>query len=321
MKNKWIYLGNQFENATIGSYKKAVQLSNYHDADLETKMANEPLLIPIYNRYHPLHLVLIDEYNAWKSAGGSQEGQTLNLEQMLDLAYSKMPLWDLNIQSAGPTFMKGTPNYKAVFMNGRAPFIAGSIDDRVNAYDTLVKNMAPFAPLAATMALVAAVYTTLNTARDTQLGAKGSLKTGSGKVEAARVDAMIMQWRNLGFSMDAFWDKPMYIESMFDVQTLRESRQSIFTGTLDPSENEAVLVHTFLADDELRIKNSGNADTYFYLATQDNGTDSDPVKVIANTEVVIAISDFGTLNLGTHRYLTAVNQSSSDTTQYEVEVL
>ena len=317
----WQYLVNQFENATIGSYKKAVQLSNYHDADLNAKKASEPLLIPIYNRYHPLHLALINEFNAWKTAGGSQEGQTLNLSQLLDIAYAKIPLWDITIQAAGSTFMKGTPNYLAIFPDGRSSFSRGSIDDRVNAYDTLAKNMIPFAPLATTMAQVAAVFTTLDTVRDVQTGAKGSVKTGSGKVETARVAAMTMQWRNLGFAMDAFWDKPMYIESMFDLQTLRESDQRTFTGTLDPSENEAVLIHTFFADDELRLKNNGNADTFFYLATTANGTDSDPVKVLPNTEVVITISDFGAIDFGTHRYLTAVNQSPSITTQYVAEVL
>ena len=52
-----------------------------------------------------------------------------------------------------------------------------------------------------------------------------------------------------------------------------------------------------------------------------NATDSDPVKVAANTEVVIAASAFGAPDFGTHRFLTAVNQSATETTKYEVEVL
>ena len=321
MQQQWKYLDNQFITATRSNYKKAVKLSNYHDADLNIKKATEPLLVPIYNRYNPLHLTLVNEYNAWKTAGGSQEGQTLNLVQLLDLAYSKIPLWDINVQAAGPAFMKGTPNYLAVFMNGRSPFTLGSIDDRINAYDTLVKNMAPFAPLAATMAQAAAVFTNLDKARDAQAGAKGTVKTGSGKVEAACKAAMTMQWRNLGFAMDAFWDKPLYIESMFDVQTLRESRQRIFTGTLNPSENEAVLIHTFLGDDEIKLKSNGNAAINFYLATTASGTNSKPVTADANTETVIVLSAFGISDYGTHRFLTAINQSASNSTQYEVEVL
>lgn len=321
MKKLWQYLANQFESATTKNYKKAIQLSNYHDANLNTKKATEPLLISIYNRYHSLHLTFVNEYNAWKSAGGRQEGHTLNLIQLLDLAFSKIPLWEINVQASGPTFMKGTPNYLAIFADGRSSFSRNSIAERINAYDTLAKNMIPFAPLAATMAQVAAVFTTLDAARIAQTGAKGSVKTSSGKVEAARKAAMTMQWRNLGFAMDAFWDKTKYIESMFDLQTLRETRQSIFTGTLDASENETVLIHTFLKDDKLRLRNNGNAVINFYLGTTTNSTNSTPVTVAANTEIVIAVSDFGAIDFGTHRHLTVVNQSQNDITLYEVQML
>lgn len=321
MDRKWKYLDNQFLVATEENYKKAVKLSNYHDADLNIKKATEPLLVPIFNRYRPVHLALINEYNAWKTAGGSQEGQTLNLEQLLDTAYAKLPQWELNVQVSGATFMKGTPNYVTIFSNGRSSFSTGTIDARINAYDSLAKSMAPFPALAPTMALVAAVYTSLDAARDLQAGAKGTVKTGSGKVEIARKAAMTMQFRNVGFAMDAFWDKPLYIESMFDLTTLRDSRQRIFTGTLDPSENEAVLIHTFLSDDELRLKNNGTAATNFYLATTPNGKDSTAITVAAKTEVVIEISAFGALDFGTHRFLTAVNQSATETTQFEIEVL
>jgi len=321
MKKTWQYLFNQFLNATRDNYKKAVKLSNYHDADLNTKKATEPLLVPIYNRYHSLHQRLVTEYNAWKSAGGSQEGQTLNLDQLLDLAVGMLPQWEVDVQAAGAAFLKGTPNYKTIFPNGRKSFTRGSLDDRINAFDTLAKNMIPFPPLAALMATVAGVYTNLDGARDAQEGAKGTVKTGSGKVETARAAAMTMQWRNLGFSMDAFFDKIDYIESMFDLATLRESSQRIFTGTLDPSENEAVLIHTFLADDELRLKSNGNATINFYLSDVANGVNSTPVTVNDGAETVIQISAFNVPDYGTFRYLTAVNQSAGETTQYVVEVL
>ena len=321
MKKTWQYLENQFLNATRDNYKKAVKLSNYHDADLNTKKVSEPLLIPIYDRYHPLHLLLVKEYNLWKSAGGSQQGQTLNLDQLFGFAVGMLPQWEVDVQAAGASFMKGTPNFKALFPNGRKPFTKGSIDDRINAFETLSKNMLPFAPLAGIMATVAAVYTNLDKARDAQEGAKGNVKTGSGKVETARVEAMIMQWRDAGFAINTFWNKPEYIESMFDLVTLRESSQSRFTGTLDPSENEAVLIHTFAAGDQLKLKSNGNADIKFYLSNTPNGITGSPAPVDANVETVIDVTLFNAPDYSTYRYLTAVNQSTTDPTQYIVEVL
>lgn len=321
MNRKWKYLENQFLIVTNGNFKKAVKLSNYHDAVLKGKSLADTQLVPIYTRYHALHLALVQEYTSWKSAGGSQEGQTLRIEQMLEAAYGKMALWDITIQSTGADYMKGMPNYLAIFMDGRKPFTTHTIDSRVNAYDTLAKNMIPFPALAAVMADVEATFVALDEARDTQLAAKGIVKTGSANLEAARIEAMTMQWRNLGFAIDIFGDKPKYIESMFDLTTLRESPQRVFIGTVDPLENKAVLVHTFLADDQLRIKNKSNTALLFYLASEANGIDSTYYRAEPNTNVKIMASEFGTLDFTAHRYLTAVNESNNGTAHYEVEEL
>ncbi|WP_432671799.1 hypothetical protein [Flavobacterium sp. SM2513] len=317
----WQYLMNQFENSTRTSYKKAVKLSTYHEADLKKKALTESKLVPIHTRYLPLHIALVQEYNNWKSAGGSQEGQTLNLEQMLDVAYSNINDWELSIQVAGLSYRKGTPAFKAIFMNGRNPFSRGSIDDRINAYDTLALNMKPYKEIESIMDRVRGTYADLDAARNSQLGAKGTVKSMSGNVERARINAMTMQWRNLGFAMDTFWDRLEYIESMFDLQTLRDNSQSIFTGKLEPKENEAVLVHTFLADDELKLRNKGAATIHFYLGTMANGTDSMPVMLEPMTELVIMISAFGVADYSLHRFLTVVNQSDTTVTKYEVDVL
>lgn len=321
MVKTWQYLTNQFENSTVSSYKKAVKLSTYHEADLRVKSQTEPSLIPIHNRYQSVHDMFVQEYNSWKSAGGSQEGQTLNLEQLLEVAYANISDWDLNIQVAGPSFRKGTPAYKAIFMNGKNPFGKGSIDDRINAYDTLAKNMMPYTEIMEIKDEVELVYKSLDIARDEQLGAKGTVRSKSGNVEAARVNAMTMQWRDLGFAMDAFWDKPLYIESMFDLATLRDNSQTTYTGTLDPLENSAILTHTFVSDDELKLKNKGKGTLHFYLATMPNGTDSHSLIVEPNTEVVVPMTDFGIENYSLHRFLTVVNQSDNSVTKFEVVFL
>ena len=74
----WKYIDNQFLIATRNNFLKALKISNYHDAALLMAQANEPLFIPIYTRYHPLHMQFVQKYNDWKSGGGSQEGETLN---------------------------------------------------------------------------------------------------------------------------------------------------------------------------------------------------------------------------------------------------
>jgi hypothetical protein len=317
MEKLWQYLQNQFVNATEGNYKKTVKLSNYHDADLNTKKVTEPLLVPIYARYHPLHVTLIAEYNAWKSASGSQKGKTSALELLLESTYLNMNGWDVAVQSQ---FLKGTPEYIAIFPEGRKPFTKGSVDDRINAYDTLSKNMLPYAALATLMSEVETAYTELDKARDAQEGSKGTVKTGSGKVEDARIAAMTMQYRDLGFAIDNFTDDTEYIESMFDLTTLRDKQQTHFTGTLDPSENHPVVTRTMLDDDQIKAKSNGTTNIKLYLASTPGGTNSTPVEVLANEEKTFTAADFGPIDFATHRYLTVVNQSPTNSTQFIIDL-
>lgn len=328
MDKPWQYAVNQFINSTRTSYKKAFKLSNYHDAYLlkmKTDFPADPDWTTLYDRYHPLHLSLVAAYNAWVAAGGQSEGQTLNLDQMLELLVQRAGLWDAMVQTVAG-FEKGTPNYLAVFPNGRKPFGTGGKTERVNAVSALGTAMAAFPALAAVKALVDAFATQINDARDIQEGAKGGKKSGSLDVESKRIVAMTGQYRNLGFLMDKYADTPDLITPFFDLAVLRSTRQSVFTGTLDPAENEAVLTHTFMPDDELDLTITGDpgvpagVQVSFYLATTPNGTDSMAIKVAANEAIKsITASEFGIMDYSTHRYLTAVNENGM-VLKYEVEL-
>lgn len=328
MKQIWHYLVNQFLNRTKDNFKKALKLSNYHDAFLNTMQTDnpgDPDWATLYNRYHPFHLAYVAAYTTWKNAGGQQEGQTLNLDQFLELLVVRAAKWDALVQ-ATDGFEKGTPAYKSIFPNGRYPFNSGAKTARVEAVNVLSQSLDGIVDLAPVKALVDAFYGQLDTARDTQEGAKGTTKTSSQQVELKRVETMTEQYRNLGFLIDKSADNPLFIEAFFDLNVLRESRQSVFTGTLDPEETEAVLIHTFAFDDEIKLEITGE-DTIpagtmvsFYLATTPGGTDSTAVQVEANAAAMtIEASAFGITEYGTHRYLTAVNPNLVET-HYEVEL-
>ena len=102
MKKTWHYLINQFANTTVTNFKKALKLSNYHDALLKKAMTEnpgDPDWAFLYNRYNPLHLTYANAYTKWKKAGGTQEGQTLNLDQLLLLLITKINKWDVQVQN------------------------------------------------------------------------------------------------------------------------------------------------------------------------------------------------------------------------------
>lgn len=319
MERQWKYIENQFEITTLDNYKKALKLSNYHDASLRVASLTEPLLVPIYNRYHLLHDPFNLGYDQWKSAGGFQESQTENVKQLMATALTDLDTWDVQIQVV---YGKTTVRYKAIFPNGRKPFNSGSINDRINAFNTLSLNIGADPALAAVKALVDATYTALDGAHDAQEASIGTTKAESAQVEVARIAAMNMQYRDLGFVMDTYFDRLEEMAArLFDQETLRGHTQTLFTGALGFNETKPVFIRTLLADDELRLKSNGNADIKFYLASSSGAINSDPVTVLANQENIIRISAFNVPDYGTHRFLTAVNQSASETTQYIVEIL
>ncbi len=319
MEKLWKYIENQFVTATRNSFKKALKLSNYHDAALLKAKNSDPVFVPLYDRYHPLHLKYVSSFSAWQSAGGGREGETLNVKQLLDAALLKLDDWDVDIQVV---YKKTTPRYKAIFNNGRKPFNEGGLDSRINAFNTLSVNIGIDPALAAVKALIDTTYTALDNARDEQEGAKGDTVVSSGKVNTDRIAIMNMQYRNLGWVMDNMFDNLETIAAaLFDQETLRTKQQKEFNGTLAPLENKAVCTRTLLADDGLHLKVDGDGAVAFYLGTQVNATDSTAVIIAANDDQKIVAAAFGITDYGTHRFLTAVNQSNLVSTHYLVELI
>jgi len=318
MKRTWMYLNNQFLSTTKYNYKKAVKLSNYHDAALYRASQDnpDPELLALYNRYHTAHLALVSAYEEWRAAGGTQQGETLNVEQQLNLLPKKVDRWMAQVSLV---YEKTSPQYKAFFPNGKAPFAGNKeIQSRINAVGALRLVLQPDASVAVTYAEVDAFYTLLDQDRDTQEGAKSVVKGGSNKVDLKREEAMKLQYSDLGWGIYRSYENPEAIEKWFDVELLREGRQTEFTGTLDALEEEPVLVHTFLADDTIVARVIGTQPYKLYLASSPGGKNSTAITVPANNEKLrITISDFQVPNLGTHRYLTAVNESNEET-RYQI---
>lgn len=317
----WSYLQNQFWNVVKRNFKKGLIINNFHIAALQSAKAANPSdadIDKMLNRYNPLSIAVNNSYSTWKNLGGIQEANTLNVEQLIATLPERLNKWMPPIETK---FAKNTPQFKAIFPNGRSGITRGGIDDKVVAVKNLSQSLKGDTDLAATKTLVDAFVGLLDAARGTQLGSKSSNNKGSESVGLALENAMLMQYRNLGLLMDKYADKPDTIASFFDLNTIRESTQTSFTGTLDPSENEAVLIHTFMAGDELRLKIIGNAAANFYLSNAANGTNSTAIEVKANEELIIEVDDFKVADYSTHRYLTVVNSSNSITTKYEAEVL
>jgi len=139
MSRTWIHLINPFLIAGMSSFKKAVKISTYTYSVLATKQS-DTFFGPIYTAYSPFHLALVKKYNDWKAHTGVQKGQTLNVNQLLNmLCPTKVNLWEYSIIGQYP---KKSTNYVTLFPNGHKSFQKGDKLSRISAETQLKTNLA-----------------------------------------------------------------------------------------------------------------------------------------------------------------------------------
>ena len=315
----WKYVDNQFILVTNNSARKAVIISTFHDNALKTLSTTYPLLLPLYTRYHTVHLDLVAAYNKHSSSGGLQQGDRLSVAQ--EYAISKHLLTDEWMPVILGLHLKGSPRFKAILPHGLSPFNIGTVDTKIAAFGILAQNIGSEVPLATIKTAADSNHVSLLLARSMQSNAQTLTSDDSLLLETARVLAMTMQYRNLGNIMDNFYDT---IDTMcplvFDLVTLRENPQTIFTGSVSKGSHANILAHTFLADDKMAVKITGSGTVKLSLASTVAGVDSIEIVMNANIKQTISISGFGVTNFALHRYLN-VTSLSGDTANYRVQLL
>ena len=261
----WIYLSNPFESAAKGSFKVAMTISNYHNAQLLAHK-NDPFFGNMYAIYSPLHEGLSNAYTAWKEQGNVRTGSTLTLDQLLTLlSPTKTHFWDIKIQNV---FNQTTTEYKTLFPQGLKPFQKASKENKIASVKVLANTLSNYPELSEVQVDVQKFYDLLNSARTTQLGNKGTTSDKSTILEQTIHKAMVQMYGNLGLCMDHFKEDPSQAELFFDLETIRNHDQLVFTRTVKPQSFKNVLQHTFAPTDTITIRNDGDTDLVFYMAPQ-----------------------------------------------------
>jgi hypothetical protein len=293
MKRPWIYLDNPILNATDNSYRMAVRISTHHDSALNAAKA-DPFILGLYNSYHPVHQAFIDKYNAFVAQGGLQQGDTLNLRQLLRLlSGSKIGFWDSGIQIVYPP---NTPKYMALLPNGRGPFQTGTQTQRISAVKGLSDGIGADAALATVKTDVSAFFTELNTANTTQKGSISVTKTLSDDVDAARIAMCIAQYADLGAFIQKHAADTIPVEQYFDLAAMRKGQQVLFTGSIKKESAHTIVKRTFGAGDNLELENPGVTELQFYLAAiKDAQPGSTVIKLAPGAKQTIVASALGNL--------------------------
>ena len=306
MSQPWKYISNQMEIQTADNVKEAITLSLYHDSSLFVLSQSIAELLPLYNRYHPIHLDFMDGYSNLSSVGGIKQGDRISVKEVFVTA--KDTLTNNWVPAILILHNKKSARYMQLFAKGMKSFTTKGIDERIKAYETLAKNMGDEVALASVKAEVVLTHAKLLAARSTQKGAKTTNKMTSGKLELLRIAAMDMQYRNLSNIMDNFFEtRETICPLVFDLKTLRINPQTVFTGKLIADGLKAVLGHTFTATATMSIKLTQACK--IYLSNTIGGINSTAILVPANIKTTINVADFGITNYAAFRFVTIVNQT------------
>ncbi len=315
MEKSWNFIVNPFEKATRDSYIHAVKISTVHDSALAA-MQTDPFFGPLYTSYHPVHTTFISCYTNWLAKGGARSGQTLNLEQLLQLLSStKIDNWDINVQAV---FNKKTPQYKALLPHHRVPFQRGKQDERIAAVKSFSLNLTGIAALASVKTSVDAFYTQLEAANASQKSSKTNTGIQSDAVETSRISMCVAQYSNLGLMMSHFSAVPEKISAFFDLKTIRKGAQVSFTGHLKPGCIYSIFKHTFAAEDTMTLSNDSDTALLLYLADKkDAVAGAIFIKVAPRTKQGITASELGDLK---NTYLILSNPDANIVAGWELNL-
>lgn len=254
MNTGWSLIDNPFEISTQGNYSKMLKISNFTDSALKAFSA-DPFFLNLYNEYHPIHELYLEKESQRGMRRGKQMGGTLNVKQLLkQLSNPNIGRWATTIRNQYPI---NTERYKSLLARGAKPFHNGSREMRISAVGALARSIGSDANLVALKAEVDAFYQLLDSGRSTQLGGKYETKNSSNQVEAQRNAVAVALMKLYGNLVVHFADKLEQIELFFDLETLRDKRQKVFTRHIKPGKSKTIVKRTLLPESEVKIKNTG----------------------------------------------------------------
>jgi len=311
----WSFATNPFTTVTENSYYNALALSTHHDNALQAAKA-DTVIAGLYATFHPIHVTLKTNYDAWIAQGGTQQGETLNFNQLQQLlSSSKIQLWDIKIQNV---YLPTTPQYKKILPNKRGPFQKGTQLERLHALQALSKNIGTDKLLATVKTDVDAFYAQLELAYNTQKGSISTTKSNSHNLETARVAVCDALYCNIGVLIQKYYTTPIKITQFYDQKIMRRSQQVFFTAHIKPAEVITVVKHTFTDTDEIYLNNTSTVTLQVYLAASKDVRPTATAYKLAPGERTVSIKSLGNI---ADTYIIVFNPDANTIGSYEIELV
>lgn len=289
----WIYAVNPFTIATKGSYAKANQIAFDLMTSLEAA-STDPDILSMYNYYQPLYAIFESAYTNWHAKEGFKLSATQELQRLLKGITPELNDWDYDIRGV---YKKETEGYIKLMNGGHKPFLQGGSLFRVMRVRQLADALLSEPALAATQAAVDAYATQLETARANKDENKSAFNILSSQVEQERLNICTAMYKIMGKLIDKYADMPERVALFFDLQAIRQHKQTLFTGHVKAKQIKAIAKRTLQATDQILLKNTGNATLRFYFSERKAKPEQsiDVIDLLPKTQRLITAADAGHL--------------------------
>ena len=235
------YGSNQFDSATADNASLMSEIL----ADVMPRITAAAIAHP---ELVPARDLLVSMNAAWDAAetilANSEAGQigaTAGFEDKLRSltrqpdVNTNTPLdaWDLIIAGQTPY---GSPLYKTLLPHGRETLTGGTYLQQLDALHDLGLRLAAQAGKPALIALgitVTSFYTAANALRNTQLGLKTAVDNARTDLEGVRKLCAAALFGMVGLGIWVFRNNPVLVDTLFDVNILRQPAQQIPAAPAD----------------------------------------------------------------------------------------
>lgn len=231
----WSPLNNQFWNATKSSVPTFTTLSTDHASKL-TARSSDPVIAGLLSAYIPFHNDYLDKLATYNNKEAFYGSQTKRVEDNDAELIKMVGRWDIQIQA---TFYNDTPEYMAIFPNGRSSFQGGRRESRLAALKQLSEALANFIELNQVHSAVSSFYDTCIKARDKQQQMEQEVQHVRQLFKEAHEAAAEQMYRNLGMLMYHYGSSPQILQ-FFQVNLIRTVGSS-GSSTAEENEDDSVV--------------------------------------------------------------------------------
>ncbi|MEI6816734.1 MAG: hypothetical protein WCL14_09010 [Bacteroidota bacterium] len=318
MKRPYHFFINPFLVAGLHNFALTVHMSTVYFNALTAAAPTNAHALARLGVYTTIHNTLLSEYAAWKAQGGSQEGETLNVLQLLVLLTGKVNTWDNMIRIVHG---KTTARYKALFPDGHYSFSHGGKESIITAIKALSTNIGSEVALAPVKVLVDAAYTQLNDANNVQTGSKSTTKTLSDNVLIAVEDSCVKQYADFCLFISDTPKTPDHAGNFFDMSAIRDGAQVFYTHLVKGGMIHTVAKHKLEVIDQLWLENSGLTTLKIYVAATKGGPEVGGafVLLVPGEIRTITATDLG--NIALNYFICVQNMDANITGDFNLEFL